>query len=116
MSLGRLGEKAASEYMAKKGYETVIRNFRGEHGEIDLICRNSERIVFAEVKTRRVGGGMYGRPASAVNYKKREHILSAVAEYLSENPTELRIRLDVIEVYAGENGNRIVHIENAFGM
>ncbi len=116
MTLGRLGETAASEYMQGKGYRILQRNYHGKHGEIDLICRDGDRTVFAEVKTRRMSSSVQCRPASAVNYKKREHILSAVTEYLSRNPTELRIRIDVIEVYVYDGGNEIVHIENAFGI
>ncbi len=114
-SLGNLGEVLAAKYMADKGYATVARNYRAEHGEIDIICRNSERTVFAEVKTRKLSQTAFSRPASAVNAKKREHILSAVREYLSENPIDGRIRIDVIEVYTNGDEYKIVHMENAFG-
>ncbi len=113
--LGRQGERLAAEYMEHKGYETVQCNYHGTHGEIDIICKNIERVVFVEVKTRRIKSSMYSRPASAIDAKKRAHILDAVSEYLREHPTELRVRIDVIEVYVCDGDPSFVHIENAIG-
>ncbi len=111
--LGDMGEEIAAEYLQSRGYRILCRNYKASHGEIDIVCCDGVRVVFAEVKTRR--GCAYGRPASAVGMKKREHILSAVGEYLISEPTDLRIRIDVIEVYIDGNDHKIVHLENAFG-
>lgn len=111
--IGNLGENLASEYMKSKGYETIAKNYRTPHGEIDLICENDERLVFVEVKTRR--NLSCGRPSAAVGSVKQQRFISAAEKYLSENKTDKRIRLDVIEVYLnGNNEYKTVHLENAF--
>ena len=119
---GDLGEAAAANYFRENGYRIAARNYRTPHGEIDIIAENREYIVFAEVKTRNVRcDARYGRPADAVNRRKRMHLLYAVSHYLHQHPSDKKQRMDIIEVYKRENGTDcfeivdIRHIPNAFG-
>ena len=120
---GDLGEEAACRYLRKKGFKICARNYRTDHGELDIVAQNREYIIFVEVKTRNFPKSeRYGRPADAVNRKKRERLLYSVMVYLREFPTDKKQRMDIIEVYKKEDetGNfkevKIIHFENAFGV
>ena len=94
---GKLGEQAAKRHLQKAGLKFLTANFRSERGEIDLIFREGEMLVFVEVKTR--SSEEWTRPAAAVNARKR-HLLSKTAlAYLKllKNPP-VNIRFDVVEV------------------
>jgi len=112
LKLGRWGEKQAERFLKKAGYKILGRRVRvGRHDEIDLIARQDDTMVFAEVKTRK--NENYGRPASAVNREKRRKLSRAAVSFLQKR--KLRppyIRFDVIEVI--EEPFEIRQIENAF--
>ncbi len=110
--LGRLGEDLASRYLEKNNYTIVKRNYRTDYGEIDIIAKNRDFLVFIEVKTRR--NKTYGEAAEAVNFKKQNKILNTSLIYLSETSEELQVRYDVIEVYIIGKKPIINHFENAF--
>ena len=108
--VGRWGEQAAAEYLEKQGYTILARNFRTEHGEVDIIARQENVLVFVEVKAR--SSNRYGYPEHSVTPKKRMHILSAAEKYIFEHPEFQTWRVDVIAV-EGETGEaKIVHFEN----
>jgi putative endonuclease len=120
--IGAAGENLAAEYLKNKGFSIVERNFRTRHLEIDLICENETHLLFVEVKTRTDTGAIskYGRPAAAVDTKKRQHLLDAATDYLRAKPTLKKPRIDVLEVYLNRKGTLmtlspkgIKHIENA---
>jgi putative endonuclease len=120
--IGAAGENLAAEYLKNKGFSIVERNFRTRHLEIDLICENETHLLFVEVKTRTDTGAIskYGRPAAAVDAKKRQHLLDAATDYLRAKPTLKKPRIDVLEVYLNRKGTLmtlspkgIKHIENA---
>lgn len=118
--IGDYGEKLAVKYLRRKFFRIVERNYRGRHGEIDIIAKNRKYLIFCEVKTRKETEDLkyFGKPASAVNYKKQRHILSAVKEYLCCDNSKRIPRIDIIEVYLEPENirkYRIEHIENAFG-
>ena len=114
--LGALGESAAAEYLTSLGYTVRERNFRTPGGEIDLIALDGDRAVFVEVKTRTAGAdSKYGRPSSAVNYKKQKSFVSAVKVYQKQYPETEKCRIDVIEVYYLNGKTEIKHIKSAFG-
>ena len=115
---GKWGEGVALEYLNKKGYSTVATGFRSRLGEIDLIIKNKEFLVFAEVKTRKNSNFAYAR--EYVSKDKQKKIIATAKYWLAIRPTKLQPRFDVIEIYA-ENGEQtaspeIIHIENAFGV
>lgn len=120
--IGAMGEALAAEYLKNKGYAVVARNFRTRHLEIDLVCENETHLLFVEVKTRTDTGAhsRYGRPASAVDAKKRRHLMDAASDYLRAYPSEKKKRIDVVEVYLTRHDTLVTlspkgikHIENA---
>lgn len=108
---GARGERLAADYLRGRGFTIVLLNFRTRMGEIDIIARGGEYLVFAEVKTRKPGGP---RPAEYVGARKQARLILAAQEYLGANPTGLQPRFDVIEVIMRGGAADINHIENAF--
>ena len=80
---GKLGEDLATKYLEKIGYKIVARNFRCRQGEIDIIARSTEELVFVEVKTRT--NLSYGSPAEAVDFTKQKHMEKVAKYYLYKN-------------------------------
>ena len=120
---GNFGEGEAAKLLKKKGYKILAKNHVEGDGEIDIIAEDSEFTVFAEVKTRKYGveNAAEPRAASSVTPEKQRRIIKAAKAYLAYNPTDKKIRFDVIEVYYGtENAKRRVreinHLEGAFDM
>ena len=114
-SLGNWGEKVASEYLRRGGYEIVELNYRTRFGKIDIIAGNSDFLVFVEVKLRK--NSRFAHAREFVTVKKRGKIKTCALMWLSENDVVLQPRFDVIEIYApnGADGRcEINHIENAF--
>jgi len=113
---GRWGELKAAEYLKKRRYRIVGMNYACRYGEIDIIAENREFVVFCEVKLRK--DDSFAQAMESVTPTKQRKIISAALQWLSENPTELQPRFDVIEIYAPEGSAsreiRINHIENAF--
>jgi putative endonuclease len=112
-SSGAWGEDLALRYLTRRGYTLVERNYRTRHGEIDLIVRNDDTLVFVEVKLRRGTG--FGDPLEAVTFRKQGTIRSLATQYLSDrDPNFGTLRFDVIGILASDNKVRIRHIEDAF--
>lgn len=112
---GRAGEDAAAALLQKKGYEIVCRNYHSRFGEIDIIARNAEFLVFAEVKTR--DENYQVSPLEAVTKGKQNKIIKTALLYLQKNPASLQPRFDVIGIVMKPDRRAIVsveHIENAF--
>ena len=108
--LGKTGEEIGTQYLINNGYKLIIRNFRCRQGEIDIIAKDKDEIVFIEVKTRR--NTNYGYPIDAVDKRKQKHIFNASKYYIYKNKLEKRkIRFDVIEVYKKDKFY-INHIKN----
>lgn len=114
---GRLGEDAAAEFLKSKRYKILKCNYKNKMGEIDIIARKGEDLIFVEVKTR--SSEKFGTPAEAVTYYKKQRIVNAAKWYIMENPTSLNIRFDIIEVFGIFTGDsfeieNINHIESVF--
>lgn len=113
---GAWGESLAAEYLRKKHYRIVAAGYRSRFGEIDLIAQNRKFLVFVEVKLRKTDNFALAR--EYVNAAKQNRIRTTAALYLSENPTELQPRFDVIEIYAPQGTETvrpvINHMEDAF--
>ena len=104
--LGKFGEEAAAEYLKLQGYEILALNFRRRLGEVDIICKKDNQVVFCEVKTRTTDA--CGTPGEAVTEAKKDKIRKVAAVYMMwEKVTNYQVGFDVIEI----NCN---HIENAF--
>ena len=112
--LARDGEQAAADAVVRAGMTVLDRRFRTRFGEIDIVARQGEMIVFIEVKARRGLG--YGRPAEAVNALKRRRIERVALAYLARRRwLERSCRFDVVEVVAGPDGSlQVHHIVDAF--
>ncbi len=112
--LGRRGEEAAARYLASVGYRILERRYRTRAGEIDFIAEDGETLVFVEVKTR--SSLSFGRPAEAVNVRKRARIAGAASLYLARRGSPDRsCRFDVVEVLeSGGAPPRIRLIRDAF--
>ena len=113
LSLGRMGEDAAAQYLRRIGMTILQRNFHTPVGEIDLVARQRRTLVFVEVKTRR--SSAFGAPAEAVGRRKQLQIIRAAKWYLNDNPgTGLQPRFDVISVLVSGSAMDIEHIPGAF--
>lgn len=121
VDIGRIGEKAACKALKKSGYKILERNLHVSHNEIDVIAKNSQALVFVEVKARSVDkddGLRYGSPAQAVTRSKQERTIQAARSYIAKHPTALQIRFDVIEIFLDKVSGKVInvnHIINAFG-
>ena len=113
---GELGERAAEKHLRGLGLKFLTRNFRSERGEIDLIFRDGDCLVFIEVKTR--SSETWTRPAAAVDARKRRLLSQTALDYLRliKNP-EVKIRFDIVEVLLADGAVREVrHLPNTFVM
>ena len=116
LALGKSGESLAEKFLKKKGYSIIHKNFRTRSGEIDLIARYQEILIFVEVKTR--SGCHLGSPLDAVTARKQYQVSKVALEFLSKtNLFNSDARFDVISiVYSDKNTLNIEHIENAFDL
>ena len=100
-------------YLIQNGYTLVERNYRTRRGEIDLIVRNDDALVFVEVKLRRGTG--FGDPLEAVTARKQDTLRSVAEHYLYARKPEFdTLRFDVIGILADRPEVRVHHIEDAF--
>ncbi len=108
--LGKEGENIACKYLCNEGYKLIMRNFRCRQGEIDIIAKDKNELVFIEVKTRT--NLSFGTPAVAVHRQKQKHIFKATKYFIYKNKLENScIRFDVIEIYKKEK-YIINHLKN----
>jgi putative endonuclease len=117
ISTGRLGEQAAADFLCSKGYAVIEKNYHSRYGEIDIIARDSDYIVFVEVKTRPLNSLLL--PREAVDAKKQSRLIKTALIYLSSHDIgSLQPRFDVIEVIISSKKEfhveKINQIENAF--
>jgi putative endonuclease len=113
---GELGERAAKKYLQRHGLKFLTANFRSPRGEIDLVFRDNDCLVFVEVKTR--SSEDWTRPAAAVNARKRRLFSQTALDYLRllKNPP-VKIRFDIVEVLLQDGAvNEVRHLPNAFAM
>jgi putative endonuclease len=110
---GLTGEALAETYLKQAGYRILERNYRTKLGEIDIIAKDHDTIVFIEVKTRR--SEHYGSPKWAVTPKKQRKISMVALLYLkSTRQSRARARFDVVSIGPLEQNTRIELIKNAF--
>ncbi len=107
--IGNLGEEIAAKSLEEKGYSILERNFRCRFGEVDIIARDEDTVVFVEVKTRR--GRKYGEAEEAVDYRKQKK-LRQLAEYylMKHHHVSPKCRFDVCSVYLDQN-NQIEEVK-----
>lgn len=110
--LGRIGENIIADYITKLGYKVVERNFEYNQGEIDIIAKDKEELVFIEVKTRT--DISYGEASEAVTNTKKRHLINSIKYYIYKQKLENQpIRIDVAEVYIKCGKVKINYIKQA---
>jgi putative endonuclease len=113
---GILGERAAKKFLKQQGLKFLTSNFDSTRGEIDLIFRDDDCLVFVEVKTR--SSEDWSRPAAAVNAERRRRLSRAALDYLRrlKNPP-VKIRFDIVEILLSEGKVcEIRHLPNTFAL
>ena len=114
--VGAWGEALAAQYLQKKRFKIIATNFRTRFGEIDLIAANRCYLVFVEVKLRK--SDAFAKAFEYVDIHKQNRLRTTAEIYLSQNPTALQPRFDVIEIYAPQGTQtlnpQIHHMEDAF--
>lgn len=111
--LGAWGEKVAADHLKASGYELVDRNWRCRQGEIDLVVRKGQELVFVEVKTRR--GQQAGMPEEGLTQRKSQKLVNLAKLYLAEHDLTADWRIDLVAVELDSSGKfvRCEHIPNA---
>ncbi len=113
IALGKKGEALAVQFLKKKGYRVVEKNYRVRQGELDIIARDKKDLVFVEVKSR--SGCGYGTPAEAVTFHKQRQISKVALLYLSsKNLHDEPARFDVVTVLFDRDPPKIELFQNAF--
>jgi len=113
---GQLGERTAKRHLKRQGLKFLTANFRTERGEIDLVFRDRDCLVFVEVKAR--SSEEWARPAPAVDAERRRRLTQCGLDYLRllKNPA-VKVRFDIVEVLLENSAVREVrHLPNAFPM
>jgi len=110
---GKQAEDLTAEYLQKNGYKILVRNFRFQKSEIDIIAEKDNLIIIVEVKARSTDAFML--PQEAVTKSKIKSIVSVANHFMEEFNKNQEVRFDIISVLPGEKGNlNIEHIESAF--
>ena len=113
--VARIGERLAAQYLKEQGYQILEHNYRLRTGEIDLIAKEGERIVFVEVKTRRTL--KFGVPQAAVTLAKQKQISKIALSYLqTHDMLDMPCRFDVVAIFLSSKSTpvKLEHIQNAF--
>ncbi len=119
--LGNLGEDLAAAYLARQDYTILARNWRTRRGELDIVARDGNWLVFVEVRTRRIERGAsiptMGRPEDSVTPRKQLQLVAMADAYLFEMPWAGRWRIDVIALEIGPDDSvvRLNHLADAVG-
>ena len=110
-SLGEYGERLAERYLTERGLQVVDRNWRCARGELDLVARDGDCLVFCEVKTRRTE--RFGSPVEAVHPRKTARLRQLATAWLQDHQEHpARIRIDVIGILRPPRGNAVLrHVE-----
>jgi len=111
--LGKKGEEVALRFLKKKGYRIIEKNYVCKLGEMDIIAKEKDTLVFVEVKTRTTTE--FGPPQLAVNSSKQRQLSKVALNYLKEKQLEeVRARFDVVAILLGQKGEQIELIRDAF--
>jgi len=94
--LGKWGEDQAAEYLERKGYTIIERDWKSGRRDLDIVAQDGEVIVFVEVKTRR--NSLFGQPEESVDYHKLQSLQQAINHYIKFRQIRQEIRFDIISV------------------
>ncbi len=107
---GKAAEDLASKYLLSKGYKILERNFRKQYGEIDIIARKDNVLIFVEVRSLK---GDFMEPCETISYRKKEKIIKTATAYLQKIGWGGEVRFDFVGIKGDDS--KIEHIENFFG-
>jgi len=105
---GDYGESLACKYLKKQGYKIIETNYKNKIGEVDIICKDKDMLVFVEVKTRSTM--RFGMPREAITPHKINKIRLVATSYMKAHDLPLRCRFDCVEILDDE----ITHLKNVF--
>ena len=115
ISTGKLGEEIAAEHLVGVGYEIVERNFRCPLGEMDIVARDHETLVFVEVRSRRTDN--YGGPLESIGFAKQKKISRVAEYYLNRHGLQqIKARFDVVAVKLPPSRPEVELIRDAFDL
>ena len=114
-SLGKLGEDIACRELRRRGYVILSRRYRTRHGEIDIVVRDGDVLVFVEVKAR--SHERFGGPLAAVTAAKQRRLALKALDYLVRSQISgVACRFDVVAVTIGGARSRVEHLTDAFAV
>ena len=112
-ALGKKGEEIALQFLKKKGYRIIEKNYVCKMGEMDIIAKEKDTLAFIEVKTRT--STTFGPPQLAVNFQKQMQLSKVALYFLKEKGIEeIKARFDVVAILLGPRGEGIELIRDAF--
>ncbi len=110
--LGKEGEQRALQMLLGKGYKILETNWRHEKDEVDIIAKDHEELVIAEVKTRSTD--FFGDPEEAVTPRKARNLIRAAEAYIEINDLDMDVRFDIVSIILRNGKATINHIIDAF--
>lgn len=110
--LGKKGENLAIDFLIKKDYKILEKNYRYLKAEVDIIAKKNNVLVVVEVKTR--SSDYFGNPQDFITPKKIKLLLSAIDYYVVQRDLNVEVRFDIIAILFQKNETKIEHLEDAF--
>ena len=110
--LGRKGEELAVDFLLKKGYEIIARNYIYQKAEVDIIAKKGGVLAVVEVKTR--ASADFGEPQQFLKPKQMQRIIKAVDFFVNDNEMDVDVRFDIIAIVLNNKGMNLEHLEDAF--
>lgn len=110
--LGRQGEEIAANFLVKKGYQIVARNYTFKKLELDIIAKKDGKLIVVEVKTR--NSDYLAGPEITVTKTKQKSIIKAANFYIQENDLDLETQFDIVSIILNAKEQTIEHLEDAF--
>ncbi|MFM7661282.1 MAG: YraN family protein [Bacteroidota bacterium] len=110
--LGTFGEQLACDFIRKKKYQIIDRNYRFKKNEIDIVAKKDNKLIIIEVKTRQTSE--IGEPWQAVSKQKQKQVIKVANHYVQNNNIELETRFDIISIIHNSFITELIHIEEAF--
>lgn len=112
LEFGKKGEEIAADYLQKKGYQILEKNWRLGRNEIDLIAKNGKYIIIVEVKSRH--SNYFGEPEMAVTRDKQKALIRAANAYIRIKNLADEVRFDIVSILMSKDKEQVHHIEDAF--
>ena len=110
---GNLAEQMATDFLERKGYKILDKNFRYQKAEIDIIASFNKMIIIVEVKAR--GSDIFMEPQEAVTKKKIKSLVMVADFFMKDKDLDQEVRFDIIAVLPDAKGRlQITHLEDAF--